>query len=109
MCVCVSCSQVTHVASAAALSPAQMPSVRRTPRQHPEDSDDDILAPGRLFSTNKRVLLIATINFIHRSIEHGSVDPESIPHGSVFKAYQEAQYHQNIRTNYSKTNNQTNE
>jgi len=76
---------------------AVTPTLKTSPRpvaSADDESDDDVIAPGRLFSTNKRMLLIATINFIHQSITHESVEPASMPHGAEFKLFQEAQYHQ---------------
>jgi len=64
-----------------------------------EESDEDIIAPSRLFSASKRMLLISTINFIFKNITRDHSDFEAMPNSDTFKAFQERQYHQNKAPN----------
>lgn len=60
-----------------------------------EESDEDMIAPSRLFSASKRMLLISTINFIFKHISRDHSELEAMPNSDTFKAFQERQYHQN--------------
>lgn len=83
-----------------ASTPAQSGLAEALPRRGParapsEDSDDDVIAPSRLFSANKRMLLISTINFLFKNISRDPMEIETTPNCETFKAFQEEQYHHN--------------
>lgn len=65
------------------------------------DEDDDVFLPSRaLFSASKKVLLIATINFLFRSIDRGDFQvADRMPNTSTFQAFQEPQYHESKEPN----------
>lgn len=93
----------SHVTSATIAPTPQSPPhqrqmlERKAQRTHAEvdDSDDDVIAPGTLFTASKRTLLMSSISYVHRMIRRDDQAMESMAGNSHFAPFREDQYHHN--------------
>ncbi|CAK0871391.1 unnamed protein product, partial [Prorocentrum cordatum] len=88
-------SRVPLLAQMPASSSATPAASSRQVKAEAEDSDDDVIAPMTRFSSSRRMLLTSTISFIQQSIRPDPEADEQFPNRELFRAFQEAQYHEN--------------